>query len=126
MAGAALEDVVVAWLRRVTAVEAPPRSVIAFNIGLLETEDGFSAYLAGAKRFDPDDDDWACDEDFAPEERYVPLPVRRREAGWERVREMVVEAVRGYLASKDAAGSFMAKAKAVTVGFDDGDLVRVR
>jgi hypothetical protein len=60
----------------VISAEAPPSSVVAFNIGLVETFAGYSAYLAGADRYDPDDDDWACDEAFTPRERYVRLPVR--------------------------------------------------
>ncbi|HIP78720.1 MAG TPA: hypothetical protein EYH07_09700 [Kiloniellaceae bacterium] len=115
------------WLSRVVAVERPPATVIAFNLGLFETEEGYCAYLTGAKRFDPDDDDWACDEAFTPSERYCPLD--RTSTGsedWDVVRQGVIEALKAFLASDVGQRSFLAKAEAVTVGFDDGDLVRVQ
>jgi len=65
---------VAGWLHRVTANERPPASIVAYNIGLFETEDGYSAYLAGAGRFDPVSGDWACEEAFTPRERYLILP----------------------------------------------------
>ena len=114
-----------AWLRRVTLEENPPPNIVAYNIGLLETEDGYSAYLVGAERFDSTIGDWACNEAFTPKERYVPLPIRRDEMKWPEVLERVVEAARAYLSSSDAALSFFGRCEAVTVGFDDGDLVRV-
>ncbi len=126
MQPATLDGVVTAWLRRMSSAEAPPASVVAFNVGLFETEDGFSAYLAGAERYDPDDGNWACDEAFTPRERHVALPLRRGDVEWRRVLDLVAGAVRGFLGSTDGAGSFLAKAQAVTVGFDDGDLVRVK
>ena len=60
-----LEDVLVAWLRRVATVERPPSSVIAFNIGLFETEGRIHRVprRCGALRR-PDDGSWACDEAF--------------------------------------------------------------
>jgi hypothetical protein len=121
-----LGDVLVAWLRRVCAGKRPPSSVIAFNIGLFETEGGYEAYLVGAKHFDPDDADWACDEDFTPKERYVMLPAPRGKVTWKRVLRLAGDAVREFIASPDGASSFLGKAQAVTVGFDDGDLVRVK
>jgi hypothetical protein len=47
-----------AWLGRVAAVSNPPASVVAYNVGLLETPKGFSAYLVGADRFDAGSGDW--------------------------------------------------------------------
>jgi hypothetical protein len=92
-----VDSVVAAWLCRLSSAETPRPSVVAFNIGLFETEDGFSAYLAGAKRYDPNDGSWASDEAFTPRERYVALPLRRDEVEWQRILELVAEAARGFL-----------------------------
>jgi hypothetical protein len=123
---ASLDEIVGDWLRRVSATETPPASIVALNVGLFETEDGFSAYLTGAEQYDADDPDWACDESFTPRERHIALPVRRGETKWEQVLEQTARAVRGFLASKEGADTFFSRARAVTVGFDDGDLVRVK
>jgi hypothetical protein len=121
-----LDDMIVCWLQRLSSTEDPPPSVVAFNIGLFESNDGFSAYLAGSTRYDPGNSDWPCDEVFAPRERYCALPVRRGDMKWDQVLERAANAIRVFLASSDGAASFLSRAQAVTVGFDDGDLVRIR
>jgi len=60
------------WLKRVVQ-EKPPASVIAYNIGLFETPDGYSAYLIGAPTFDEQNGHWACEEVFTPSERYFSI-----------------------------------------------------
>lgn len=114
-----------AWLGRVCADETPPDSVVAYNIGLFETPDGYSAYLIGADRYEEGDGDWACNEVFTPKERYCPIPGEGF-AGWEDVHAAVVSATREFLASAAGRRSFLASAEVVTVGFDDGDLERVK
>ena len=73
-----------AWLRRVCSTENPPKSVVAYNIGLFETPDGFSAYLIGADQYDESNNDWACRPSFTPRERYFRIPSREFER-WEQV-----------------------------------------
>lgn len=113
------------WLGRISQTETPPSSVIAYNIGLVETNDGFSAYLIGADEFDPEDSDWACEESFTPEERYFPIPQGVSSNDWSEVHRQVADALRKFLSSANGKKSFLAKAKAVTVGFDDGELERI-
>lgn len=121
-----LEDSIHGWLSRIVISERPSKKVIAYNIGLLETEDGYSAYLIGAEEYDDEDSDWACDEAFVPTEKYLKLPASEfKLGGWESAMKKVVKAVKGALKKPDMQSSFLAKAKAVTVGFDDGDLERV-
>jgi hypothetical protein len=120
-----LESEFAEWLGRVCQVETPPTSVVAYNIGLFLTETGYSAYLVGASRFDEDDGDWACEEAFTPAERYFPIPSEGFQT-WEDVLSAVVAATRSFLNSPLAENSFLASAEAVTVGFDDGDLERVK
>ncbi|MGL4549577.1 MAG: hypothetical protein ACRC33_00205 [Gemmataceae bacterium] len=124
MAKATLTQIVSGWLGRVSAVGAPPASVVAYNVGLLETKKGYAAYLIGADRYDEADGDWACRESFTPAERYLPLPGKGF-AGWQDVHAAVVAAVREFLASPAGRESFLGRAAAVTVGFDDGELERV-
>jgi hypothetical protein len=114
-----------AWLARVCREERPPSSVVAYNLGLCETPDGYSAYLIGADRYDAEDSDWACSESFTPSERYFPIPAAEF-GSWEQVQKEVVAAVRAFVQSPEGQRSFLAAAEAVTVGFDDGDLERVR
>ena len=125
MARARAGEVISAWLSRICSTETPPPSVVAYNVGLFETTEGFSAYLMGAESYDKKNPDWACDEVFTPRERYCPLPAKEFR-GWEQVHEAVVAAVRAFLASEAGSSSFLARCEAVTVGFDGGDLERVK
>ena len=48
------------WLSNVSGSERPRTQIVAFNVGLFESPDGFVAYLIGSSAYDPVDDDWAC------------------------------------------------------------------
>ena len=124
MSKATLTQSVSAWLGRVSVTSAPPASVVAYNVGLLETKKGYSAYLIGADRYDERNGDWACRESFTPAERYLPIPGKGF-GDWQEVHAAVVAAVREFLASPAGRDSFLNRAEAVTVGFDDGELERV-
>jgi hypothetical protein len=113
-----------AWLSRICVEEKPSESVIAYNIGLFETPDGFSAYLIGADTFDKNSNDWACDEAFTPKERYFSIS-REQVDGWKNFETVIIEATKNFLWSPDGEKTFLAKAVAITVGFDDGNLKRV-
>jgi hypothetical protein len=113
------------WLEEVVRDENPPPTIIAFNVGLFESPEGYCAYLSGAARYSEEDPEWAWDEAFTPVHRYCVLgDLSGRD--WNEVRSSVVDSVRAFLDSPAGAASFLAKARAVTVGFDDGDLVSVR
>lgn len=52
MAKANLTQSVSAWLGRINSTDVPPTSVVAYNVGLLETKKGYSAYFIGADQYD--------------------------------------------------------------------------
>jgi hypothetical protein len=112
------------WLDRIVESEVPDAKVVAFNIGLFESDRGYMAYLVGSESYSEEDADWACEEAFTPEERYFPLQGSWED--WTHVLEAVVAATRDYLSTTQGARSFLGTARAVTAGFDDGDLVRIR
>jgi hypothetical protein len=115
------------WLRRAGESSPPPPGIVAYYVGLFESPDGSTAYLTGSREFDPEDDGWACVEDYAPREKYFALPWKvGGPGGARRVQSRVARAVKAFLASPENRDSFLAGATAVAVGFDDGDLVRVK
>lgn len=126
MTHAGLAVIVETWLRQIAEVEHPAPSVIAFNVGLFETPDGYGAHLIGADRFDDEDGDWACEATFEPEHAYLLLPrALFARPSWEPVLAGMATAVAVFLASPRGRASFFQSAQAVTVGFEDGDLVRI-
>ena len=120
-----MTSAIVSWLEEVARDETPPEAIVAYNIGLFRSPEGYCAYLSGAKRYSEDDADWAHDDAYTPSHRYCMLgELGGRDS--DEVRRSVVESVRSFLASPAGGASFLARARAVTVGFDDGELVAVQ
>ena len=115
------------WIFRVTKTEDVPADIRAFNFGLFRNSQGsYSTYVIGARRYDPEDDDWACEEDFCPNEKYFDLvEYSGEDCDWRDVQSKLVGTLRQLIASPRFKGCFLAPASAITVGFDDGDLERV-
>jgi hypothetical protein len=113
------------WLEEVARDEKPPPGIVAYNIGLFQSPEGYCAHLSGAARYSEDDPDWSRDDTYTPAHRYCVLgDLGGRDS--DEVRRSVVESVRSFLGSPAGGASFLARAQAVTVGFDDGDLVPVK
>jgi len=125
--GCSVYDDFVDWLERVGKSRPKPQGIAAYNFGIFESESGYVVYLVGSKEYDPEDDDWACNEDYLPREKYFGLPKsftgRRR---WPGVQREVARLVSQFIKSPAFEKSLLARASAITVGFDDSELQRVR
>ncbi|HQU91595.1 MAG TPA: hypothetical protein PLK77_04820 [Pyrinomonadaceae bacterium] len=114
------------WLHEICESEAPDRTVLAFNFGLFETEEGYSIYLIGSNEYDKLDPDWATNVDFEPANKYLPLPPHDfGNLSWERALEKIRIQLIEFTATETFQRSFLARAHAITTGFDDGDLVLI-
>lgn len=90
----------------------------------METPDGYSLYLIGAAGYDADNDDWACDEDYEPAEKYSPW--QRKSSGiwnWEEFQEMAIAEISRFLKDHSKSKAFN---RIITAGFDDGELIRLK
>ncbi|MBT1688663.1 hypothetical protein [Dawidia soli] len=115
------------WIASITATEKIPKNIVAFNFGLFQTDKGYGVYLVGAKVYDPDDDDRATADDYGPSEKYLVIPPAEvKKIKWDKVLEKAVAMLEAYVASSDFKKSFLKNAKAITTGFDDGELVRIK
>ncbi|MBA4054095.1 MAG: hypothetical protein C0490_05225 [Marivirga sp.] len=114
-------------MTRLNKNEKPDKSILAFNFGLFETTEGYTIYLIGAKEYDEDDEDWATEVDFEPDEKYLAInPEETKGLEWNQVLDKAVDVVTKYVQSNDFNGSILKDAKAVTTGFDDGNLTRIK
>lgn len=115
-----LTVIIADWLDTVLDTEIPD-TVRAFNLNLYDDGDNrWSVELVGTERFDPADEDWACDEVTDFDTREQPL-AWHSDAGWAQVLADVTEAVRVYLENGRYAG-LLKQYQGVGVGFVDGDL----
>ena len=108
------------WIDSILNTDIPD-DVKAFCFNLYEEGNGsWSMELVGAGRFDPEDQDWPCDEvtDFGSGNNSYKWDM---EAGWKDALAYVVDALKKYL--EDGKYAELLKSKSgVGVGFVDGDL----
>lgn len=106
------------WLDKCLGYNLPD-NIKGYNFNLYEnSEDGvFDVQLIGAPEYDPDDDDWACEEIFSTKENVFYLSAQ----DWEECQKICVQLVDTYLKTGKYA-EILKKSEAVTVGFVDGEL----
>lgn len=114
------------WLNSILKNEKPDNTIEAFYIGIFESGDGYMLYLTGSEYFDDNDDDWACNQDFIPQNRYCILPNEYSNYQWEKILSLVITEVKDFMQTPEYQNSFLNNSKAIAVGFDDGDLIRVK
>lgn len=115
------------WLNRINNIEQVSEDIIAFNFGIFENSEGYySLYLTGSRFYDPEDDDWACAENFTPAERYLHLKgIFVNDIDWNDLLRDVKEILISYISSTSFKNSILKNAIAITVGFDDGELFKL-
>src|SRR5688572_29523044 len=101
--------------------ENPGDKVRAFSFNLYEHEDSFAIELIGCPRYDPQDQDWACQELFVHREPLFEMPRALVGNKWQEGLAASLALVRAYLRACDPTHRLRV-AEAVTVGFVDGDL----
>ncbi|MFD1186274.1 hypothetical protein [Pontibacter rugosus] len=115
------------WLDRINKTETVDDRIIALNFGLFEAENGYTLYLTGSECFDEEDDTWATNIDFEPKEKYFVLSsslVKGKE--WQEVLTVSKELVTEYLNAVNLSNTIFKHVKAITIGFDDGNLIRIK
>ena len=108
------------WIDGVLSAPVPDE-VAAFCFNLYENDEyWWSMDLIGADRFDPDDQDWACDEvtDFNSRD---PLFTWQAECEWDEALDTMVDILTKYLNEGKYADLLKSK-NAVGIGFADGDI----
>lgn len=115
------------WLAQICTTESPDDSIIAFNFGLFETENGYMVYLVGSSTYDEEDEDWATEEDFVPSIKYFELPPEEfRHLRFDVVQQKVKAKIEAFMQTDIFKQSFLFRAVAITIGFDDGNLELIK
>ena len=116
------------WLNKIIQNESPDSSIVAINFGIFEAEKGFQICIAGFKNYEKDNDDWAVGfGDYSPKNKYFQLNNSEfKGLDWQGVQLKVIDLVNRFTETDLYSDSFLAKATAITTGFDDGDLIRIK
>lgn len=110
------------WLNGIT--NRPSGNIQAYWFGLFESEKGYVIYLTGSNNYDEVDDDWACNIDFTPENKYLDLGLKGYK--WEDVLDIATNLIKDFTKSEEYKKHFISKADHIAVGFDDGDLIKIK
>jgi hypothetical protein len=118
-----MEQEIKSWLEVINTEETIPSDIKALNFGLFESENGYGICLTGSRKYDENDDDWACNNDYEPAQQYLNLT--NNEMKWDEILKYVLEILTKHLSvfAKEVSSPFYKKV--ITVGFDDGDLKRI-
>ncbi|WP_108649879.1 hypothetical protein [Dongshaea marina] len=117
-----LEQTIHQWLAQIT--EQADSDIIAFNFGMFQSPQGYQLYLMGSASYDPTDDNWACDEDYTPENGCLSLESFSF-ANETSALEEVAGVLLNYIQGPQFEGSVLANAEAITIGFDDSELLQL-
>ena len=97
--------------------------IVALNFGIYEIESGYCLYLTGAKTYDASNDDWACSIDYEPQINYLTINSKMK---WKQFLSVIYMIISDYLNDPQISKSLIFNNKVVTIGFDDGQLLRIK
>jgi len=118
---------IIDWLKNIEKKDGmPPNSVIAFNLGLMESDQGYMMYFVGAFEYTVDDDDWACIEPPTKPYRYLKMPDKVQNESWETILELCKKTLTELESDGTLNTTLIKNAQAITTGFDDGVLEKIR
>lgn len=109
------------WIISIDQEEKLPEGIKALNFGLFEP---YGIELIGAKEYDPNDNDWACEEDFVPNQRECPDIEVSGDIEWEDFLNTIVQILKEL--TIDLKDLDVLKIEHITAGFCDGDLVVIK
>src|SRR5690606_14775285 len=106
------QDLFNSWLMKMISLQIPD-GIIAFNIGLLESNKGFAAYFMGSKTYDEHNSDWACDfGDYLPKEPYLYFNNTELEnTNAEKFQTIIYQYFNNFKNTSEFKNSFLNKAK---------------
>ncbi|MBU2709209.1 hypothetical protein KCM76_24655 [Zooshikella marina] len=104
--------------------EKIPDEITAFNINIYESP--FNIEIVGSSKFDPEDEDWACNENWIPRNRKMSVSSSLFGDSWEEAQENIIAMAKKYLQSNSKNVNKLKAAKAFAIGFVDGNLSYVQ
>ncbi len=111
------------WIEEISRNQRLPQNIAALNFGLIESNEGLQVYLTGSFEYDEEDDDWACNEDYIADPKYLNLFVNNTD--WQKNLDLICGYIEEFLNSEYYHNSILRNAPNITVGFDDGELNKI-
>ena len=116
-----LKQIVHDWIISIDEDEELPKGITALNFGLFEP---YGIELISANVYDAENDDWACEENFVPDQRECPDFDVEEDISWEEFLSDIVQMLKEL--TEELKDLKILQVKHITTGFCDGDLVVVK
>ncbi len=110
-----------AWLEGALSAGVPA-AVQGFCLNLAETQESYVVELVGCAQVDFERPDWPCSEDFRAAVPDLEVGYSEATGGWEQMLRLTYDWTAHFLSQESVGARRLAEAKAVAVGFVDGDL----
>ena len=115
------------WFFKLCDTEKPGKDIIAYNLGLFDTDNCYAIYLIDSNEHAKEDKVSATKNDYEWPIEYYPLSkTEYKDLKWEQVLNKIKSQLKEYTNTEKFKNSSLAKAKAITIRFDDGDLVKMK
>ncbi|KNF09453.1 hypothetical protein CLPU_3c02320 [Gottschalkia purinilytica] len=115
------------WISQISNEEDLDENIKALNFGIFESENGYTVYLIGSNEYDIDDDEWACNEDFVPKQKYLTFNEGQTiRLNWEDFEELICRTLKSIINSEKVDEYSILNVDNITTGFDDGDLIKIK
>jgi hypothetical protein len=112
------------WILDIVKTEIPSQNIIAFHFGIFEIKKGYCFYLIGSNDYDESNEDWVCKNDFEPRTKYLNIQFHNaNKPNWKNFLAITEELLSNFIKSAFFTSTFFYQAKAITTGFDDGNLI---
>ena len=120
-----MKQIIKEWFEKLNETEKIPTNIIAINFGLFESDKNYILYLIGSKTYDESDDDWATEVDYEPKNKYLKLNDTKN-MDWKEVQNETEKIIVELIYVENFEDSIFSKINNITVGFDDGDLIKIK
>lgn len=109
------------WILEINKTEKIPSDIIALSFNMYKP---YGIELVGAKWFDEENEDWACEEDYEPEQRECLDFTMPSDLKWEEVLKIVTTILQEL--NIELSNTQIFKRKHIATGFVDGNLVVIK
>jgi hypothetical protein len=115
------------WFFKFCDTEKPKKDIINYKLELFDTENCYAIHLIGVKEYETENQDSSGKNDPENSDNYYPLSKNEyKELNWKQTLNKIRSQLNEFVKTENFKNSSLAKAKTITILFDDGDLLRLK
>jgi hypothetical protein len=115
------------WFFKLCDTEKPESDTVAYKLNFFETDSCYAIYLTNSKKYEKKDQATVPENDSEQPAEYYPLSKREyKDLEWKQALNKMKAQLAEFTKTEKFKNSSLAKANAVTISFDDGDLIKIK